>query len=137
LSIPQDEKELHFTHRLQGGVIHLGERECSTQRRHQKLVEESPAPGLTPQMRTEICAIAIRLCEHVKYESAGTVEFILDDETQDFYFLEVNTRLQVEHGVTEMCNPGVDIVEWMIRQVRLFWTVHYPFNYLSLFSQQP
>lgn len=106
----------------QGNVVHFGERECSVQRRYQKLIEESPSTALTQELRERICGIAVNLCKHVKYESAGTVEFILDEDSQEFYFLEVNTRIQVEHGVTEMAINGgviegkVDLVEWMIRQ---------------------
>jgi urea carboxylase len=98
-----------------GRVIALGERDCSVQRRHQKLVEETPAPGVTDTVRRRIVASAIRLGEAVNYQSAGTVEFVFDAQSEEFYFLEVNTRLQVEHGVTEEVT-GVDIVEWMIRQ---------------------
>ena len=97
-----------------GKAIALGERDCSAQRRNQKVIEETPAPGLSDELRKELAAVATRLVQAVAYRSAGTVEFIFDAQTQQFYFLEVNTRLQVEHGVTEMVY-GVDIVEWMVQ----------------------
>jgi urea carboxylase len=98
-----------------GEVIALGERDCSAQRRHQKVLEETPAPGLTDATRQHLYASAILLGKAVNYANAGTVEFIYDDDSREFYFLEVNTRLQVEHGVTEQVT-GVDLVEWMILQ---------------------
>ena len=97
-----------------GRVVALGERDCSLQRRNQKVVEEAPAPNLPAAVRAGLIDAAVRLGEAAKYLSAGTVEFLYDAVREDFFFLEVNTRLQVEHGVTEEVT-GVDLVEWMIR----------------------
>ncbi len=97
----------------QGEVIALGVRDCSVQRRNQKVLEETPAPNLPEGMAEELCAAAIKLAKAVNYRSAGTVEFVFDSDAQRFYFLEVNTRLQVEHGVTEQV-WGVDLVRWMV-----------------------
>lgn len=94
-----------------GNVIHLGERECSIQRRHQKVVEETPSPLISEGLRTEMTAAAVRLAKHVNYGSLGTVEMLVSGD--EFFFLEMNTRLQVEHTVTEMVT-GLDLVEWQI-----------------------
>lgn len=106
-----------------GNVIHLFERECSVQRRYQKIIEESPSPSLTPESRAKICEAAVTLCKEAGYNNAGTVEFLLDKD-QNFYFLEMNTRIQVEHPVTEQ-RTGIDIVEEQIRIARgkaMGWT---------------
>ncbi|WP_332874609.1 5-oxoprolinase/urea amidolyase family protein, partial [Pseudomonas syringae] len=98
----------------QGEVLALGVRDCSVQRRNQKVLEETPAPNLPHGMAEELCIAAVQLARAVNYRSAGTVEFVFDSEDQRFYFLEVNTRLQVEHGVTEQV-WGVDLVSWMVQ----------------------
>ena len=96
-----------------GNAIHLYERDCSTQRRHQKLIEESPAPNLSEEAREAMCAAAVRMIKHAEYTNAGTVEFIVDKEN-NFYFIEVNARIQVEHPVTEMVT-GIDLIKSQIR----------------------
>jgi len=96
-----------------GNVIHLFERDCSVQRRHQKLVEIAPSPQLSEDQRAQVCEYAVRAAKHVGYENAGTVEFLLD-QTSQFYFMEMNTRLQVEHTVTEVIT-GIDIVQQQIQ----------------------
>lgn len=98
----------------QGKALALGERDCSTQRRNQKVLEESPAPNIPDEVRHELQQTAVRLVEAVNYRNAGTVEFVYDQSSNQFYFLEVNTRLQVEHGVTEQVF-GVDLVKWMLQ----------------------
>jgi propionyl-CoA carboxylase alpha chain len=97
-----------------GGLVHLGERECSIQRRHQKIVEESPSPAVDPDLRATMGDAALRLARAIGYRSAGTVEFLVDDATREFFFLEVNARLQVEHPVTEEVT-GIDLVREQLR----------------------
>jgi acetyl-CoA carboxylase biotin carboxylase subunit len=96
-----------------GNVVHLWERDCSTQRRHQKLIEESPAPNLPEKSRQDMCQAAVRMVKHANYTNAGTVEFIVDQNNQ-FYFIEVNARIQVEHPVSEMVT-GIDLIQSQIR----------------------
>ncbi len=96
-----------------GSVVHLGERECSIQRRHQKVIEEAPSPFVTPEMRSEMGRAAVSLAKAIGYRSAGTVEFVVDS-SRNFHLLEMNTRLQVEHPVSEWIT-GIDLVQWMLR----------------------
>ncbi|HTH63902.1 MAG TPA: acetyl-CoA carboxylase biotin carboxylase subunit [Gemmatimonadales bacterium] len=105
--------EIQIMGDLHGNVMHLCERDCSIQRRHQKLVEEAPSPALTQELRDAIGAAAVRLAESIQYAGAGTIEFLLDQDGS-FYFMEMNTRIQVEHPVTEMCT-NFDLVKEQIR----------------------
>jgi acetyl-CoA carboxylase biotin carboxylase subunit len=97
-----------------GGVVHLGERDCSLQRRHQKILEEAPSPSLSPPLRRDLTEAALRLVQAVAYQGAGTVEFVFDPDAGRFYFIEMNTRIQVEHPVTELIT-GLDLVALQLR----------------------
>jgi acetyl-CoA carboxylase biotin carboxylase subunit len=106
-----------------GNVVHLGERECSIQRRYQKLLEEGPSPYLTPQLRQQVGALVVKAARNVNYANAGTLEFLFD-ENGHYYFMEMNTRIQVEHPVTEMIT-GIDMVKEQVRIAageKLRWT---------------
>ncbi|KAL9577546.1 MAG: hypothetical protein Q9212_006297, partial [Teloschistes hypoglaucus] len=136
-----------------GHAIHYGERECSIQRRHQKVIEECPSPFVTKHpgeyrglpledcltvsdVRERLCSAAVRLAESIKYGSAGTIEYLVDDDSGDFFFLEMNTRLQVEHGITELCYD-VDLVELMLRQADAQLRGEGGLSELTLQSLQP
>ncbi|NOT04230.1 MAG: acetyl-CoA carboxylase biotin carboxylase subunit [Anaerolineales bacterium] len=97
-----------------GNIVHLFERECSVQRRHQKIIEETPSPLLIPELREQMGQAAVAAAKAVNYYNAGTIEFIFDPKTSQYYFLEMNTRLQVEHPITEL-TAGIDLVQWQIR----------------------
>ena len=97
-----------------GHTIHLGERDCTIQRRHQKLLEESPPPAVDNKLRKRLCEMAVKGAKTVNYVSAGTIEFLLDQRRNNFYFMEMNTRIQVEHPVTEMVT-GIDLIKEQIR----------------------
>lgn len=105
--------ELQIVADEHGNVIHLGERECSVQRRHQKLIEEAPSPALTPKLREKMGKVAIEAMKHIRYNNVGTIEFLLD-ENGEFFFMEMNTRIQVEHPVTEEIT-GIDLLKEQIR----------------------
>lgn len=121
-----------------GQVVSIGERECSIQRRHQKVVEECPSPLVAtryPHLRAQLCECAVRLAQTVHYRSAGTVEFLVDHATGEFFFLEMNTRLQVEHGITELCY-NIDLVELMYQQADAQLRGHGAFDQVQVRSLQ-
>jgi len=97
-----------------GNCVHLGERDCSIQRRHQKLVEEAPSPAISPELRAQMGEDAVKAAKAVNYEGAGTIEFIYIPATEKYYFIEMNTRIQVEHCITEMVT-GIDLVQWQVK----------------------
>jgi len=115
---------------IHGHLLHLGERDCTLQRRHQKLVEESPSPAIDHRTRDNLCAAAVKLCKYAKYFSAGTVEFLVDSKSR-FYFIEVNTRIQVEHPVSEAVT-GIDLVK---TQIRVAAGERLPFDQRSIHPQ--
>lgn len=107
-----------------GHIVHLFERECSVQRRHQKIIEETPSPLLTPELRKQMGKAAVKAAKAVNYRNAGTIEFIFDPTLSSFFFLEMNTRLQVEHPITEL-TTGLDLVQW---QIRIAAGEHFPYR---------